>query len=407
MNAEQLLRSIREIWLKTNLELLKSGKEIGKNIHDQLDKFFEALITYFQQNETLELEKLITLWASSLPQSDLEESQGSLTIFLNELMVCTSDTIFENLESEEAAFLAKRLIPLFAFCFEKAAQLEIKSSTEFIANRFTRIQNETEQLERSKSNFITIAAHELKTPLTIIEGYTSILKEDTHSQHTINLISGIEKGVIRLKSIITDLIDVSLIDNSLLQLNIQPVWLYQVFRTLEAELQGSFTKRNIHLSIEKFPGLNEPIMADPERLMQVFRNILINAIKYTPDYGSVTISGRKLPGFVETTITDTGIGISTENQSQIFKKFTQLGNISLHSSSKFKFKGGGPGLGLHIAKGIVEALGGAIWVESPGYDESNYPGSTFHIILPVKIEDSNTIITELIDSISSNHQETT
>ena len=406
MNAEELLLSIREKWLQNNLEPLKSGKEIGKNIHVQLDKFFDAILFYLTKKNTTEAEKIIQLWASSLTQTDLEESQGSLTIFLNELLVSTSNTIFDNLKTEDAAFLIKRVIPLFAFCYEKAAQLEIKSSADFLSNHFNKIQNETEQLEKSKSNFITVAAHELKTPLTIIEGYTSILKEDTHSQHTINLISGIEKGVVRLKSIITDLIDVSLIDNSLLQLNIQPVWLYRIFKTLEAELQGSYTKRNILLSIEQFPGINEPIMADPERLMQVFRNILINAVKYTPDQGKVIVSGRKLPGFIETTVTDTGIGVSAENQSLIFKKFTQLGNISLHSSSKFKFKGGGPGLGLHIAKGIVEALGGAIWVESPGYDESNYPGSTFHIILPVKIEDSNIIISELIDSISSNHQET-
>ena len=68
----------------------------------------------------------------------------------------------------------------------------------------------------------------------------------------------------------------------------------------------------------------------------------------------------------------------------IFEKFGRLGNVSLHSSGKIKFKGGGPGLGLSIAKGIIEAHGGAIWVESPGYDEKACPGSTFHILLPIR-----------------------
>ena len=112
---------------------------------------------------------------------------------------------------------------------------------------------------------------------------------------------------------------------------------------------------------------------DPERLLQVFRNVLTNAIKYTPDGGCVTVDGRKLPGFIEIIVRDTGIGIDPEDQSIIFEKFTRLGNISLHSSGKTKFKGGGPGLGLHIARGIIEAHGGAIWVESPGMTKRRCP----------------------------------
>jgi signal transduction histidine kinase len=123
--------------------------------------------------------------------------------------------------------------------------------------------------------------------------------------------------------------------------------------------------------------------ADPERLLQVLRNVLSNAIKYTPDGGNISVDGRKLPGFIEIVVRDTGIGINPQDQSIIFEKFTRLGNISLHSSGKTKFKGGGPGLGLHIARGIIEAHGGAIWAESPGYDEEINPGSTFHILLPL------------------------
>ena len=112
--------------------------------------------------------------------------------------------------------------------------------------------------------------------------------------------------------------------------------------------------------------------------------MLLNAVKYTPDGGTITIAGRQLPGFVEVTITDTGIGIDLEDQGRIFEKFGQLGAVQQHSSGKTKFKGGGPGLGLPITKGIIEAHGGTIWVESEGYDEVNTPGSTFHILLPLR-----------------------
>ena len=100
------------------------------------------------------------------------------------------------------------------------------------------------------------------------------------------------------------------------------------------------------------------------------------------------VSGRYLngdaPPHVEVAIRDTGIGIAAEAHQLIFNKFYQTGEVLLHSSGKTKFKGGGPGLGLAIARGIVEAHGGRIWVESPGHDEETNPGSVFFVSLPVE-----------------------
>jgi signal transduction histidine kinase len=121
---------------------------------------------------------------------------------------------------------------------------------------------------------------------------------------------------------------------------------------------------------------------------------VINAIKYTPDGGTITISGKELPlsselpkGGIEIVVSDTGIGIDPRFKELIFAKFYQTGELALHSSGKTKFKGGGPGLGLAIARGIVEAHHGKLWVESPGYDETNCPGSQFHVVLPLRLAD--------------------
>jgi signal transduction histidine kinase len=89
-----------------------------------------------------------------------------------------------------------------------------------------------------------------------------------------------------------------------------------------------------------------------------------------------------LPGFIEVVVIDSGIGIDQGDQLRIFEKFGNLGDAALHSSGKTKFKGGGPGLGLSITKGIIEAHGGAIWVESEGFDEQRCPGSVFHLMIP-------------------------
>jgi signal transduction histidine kinase len=200
------------------------------------------------------------------------------------------------------------------------------------------------------------------------------------------MLKGIDNGTRRLQEIIDDMIDVSLIDNNLLSLNFQPVWLNRLLDVISQEAQQSVTDRNLELTIRRFPGSDEMLFADSERIYQALRNVIQNAIKFTPDGGTILVDGRKLPGFVEIIIQDTGIGIDVENHTKIFEKFGRLGSVSLHSSGKTKFKGGGPGLGLPITKGIIEAHGGAIWVESEGYDEVRCPGTTFHILIPFRKE---------------------
>ena len=120
---------------------------------------------------------------------------------------------------------------------------------------------------------------------------------------------------------------------------------------------------------------------------------------FTPDGGAITISGRTLVDrdndhpqtFVEVLFADTGIGIDPADQKLIFEKFYRVGAVELHSTGSTKFKGAGPGLGLPIARGVIQAHGGKIWVESSGHDEARMPGSTFHVVLPVAIPSSSSI----------------
>jgi signal transduction histidine kinase len=249
---------------------------------------------------------------------------------------------------------------------------------------------ELEKLDKSKSDFIAVAAHELKTPLTLIEGYTSMLREmlppALKETAFVLYLKGIDTGSHRLREIVDDMIDVSMIDNNMLSINFQPVWLDRLLHVVEHEVADIVRERKLTLAFHPFQGSSEMTYGDGERLLQAFRNLINNAIKYTPDGGKIVVDGRLLPGFVEVVISDNGIGIDPDDHVRIFEKFGRLGNVALHSSSKTKFKGGGPGLGLPITKGIIEAHGGAIWVESDGYDEEKCPGSIFHVLLPMRKE---------------------
>jgi signal transduction histidine kinase len=149
-------------------------------------------------------------------------------------------------------------------------------------------------------------------------------------------------------------------------------------------------------------------------MSKLFTHLLLNAIKYTPDGGLSTISGHLLVEgqngqdehpMVQINIQDTGIGIDPEFHELIFTKFYQTGEVTMHSSGRTKFKGGGPGLGLSIAHGIVRAHRGHIWVASTGHDEKNCPGSTFHIILPVhQRPNSPEVVQEFIENLAQSER---
>ena len=294
------------------------------------------------------------------------------------------------LSPDSANRLMAAYLPIVYYSYEEVARHETLVRIGYYSARLEKVSSELSRLDRSKSHFIAVAAHELKTPLTLIEGYSAMLGEEfqktSSAGSAVMLIDGINKGLKRLGEMVNDMIDVSMIDNDMLSLHFQPTWIHQILTNLEKEVQPSLNERRQKLEIVDFEGFKEMVIADTERIQQAIRNVLTNAIKYTPNEGRIVIDGRLLSGFLEIRITDTGIGISPENQMSIFEKFIGFSDQRLHSSSKTNFKGGGPGLGLPIAKGILEAHGGSIWVESDGQDEDKLPGATFHLLLPLRKE---------------------
>jgi signal transduction histidine kinase len=389
MNVPEILKQLRQSWIRRVANSMARGAGVRENFQEQLERFYDLIVQAIETGDTTWVNPVLYVWSTSSTSSDLREGEKNISAVLNQMLMITYDLAREDLSERDALEFMGAILPVFTHALDQAARYEMETRVEFISNELSDVQNKLERLDRSKSNFISVAAHELKTPLTLIEGYTMMMRDimkNGQSGQVDSLIDGVNNGIRRLRSIVDDMIDVSLIDNNLLALNFQPIWLNQILFLVKNELNESFSNRKQTFDLQMFPGSEQMLFGDPERLYQAFRNVLSNAIKFTPDGGKVTVDGRILPGFIEVTITDTGIGISAEDQTLIFEKFGQVGNASLHSSGKTKFKGGGPGLGLPIAKGIVDAHGGTIWVESTGHDEKCCPGSTFHILLPLRTE---------------------
>ena len=244
-----------------------------------------------------------------------------------------------------------------------------------------------EQMDQAKMRFIHVAAHELRTPLTLVQGYAQMIQVKSKENEDFTKYSGgILDGSSRMVEIIDSMLDISRIDTNQLEVIRSPIEIHLIVEKVILVFQSALKERRISLITNGLADL--PIIrADEDLLYKVFYHVIGNAIKYTPDGGRITVSGRAIGGSslpeIEITVQDTGIGIDAENQELVFEKFYQTGEVLLHSSGKTKFKGGGPGLGLAIARGIVNAHHGRIWLQSPGHDEVTNPGTTVYMRLPV------------------------
>jgi len=226
------------------------------------------------------------------------------------------------------------------------------------------------RLERAREEFVANVSHELRTPLSHIKGYVETLlagaKDDP--AHATRFLEAIARNAARLELLIQDLLAISELESGRMQLRMEPVPLRQFVDDVFSSFRDRAVARGVKL-VNATPEL--VVRADPERLQQVFANLLDNAIKYGRENGTVTVHARLLPDqVIEVSVQDDGPGIPTEALERIFERFYRVDKARSRAH-------GGTGLGLAIVKHIVQAHGGMVWAESvPG------KGATFYFTLP-------------------------
>jgi signal transduction histidine kinase len=363
---------------------LSENETLRSQVQESVEGFFDGLIRVARTGNPTLLDVVLLDWVEARSAPTEDEPSGLLPV-ITTLKRVTWQRIQELCPPPEAVELLVASDTIYNEALNYVARLETDAMLEDVNRRLKDAVAHIHHLEKRKSDFIAVAAHELRTPLTVVEGYTDMMRSGANETQVM-MLEGVSGGVKRLREIIHDMIDVSLINLNVMKskLRLQPVRLYHVIDAIEREMKDAVQQRNQQFKIVRSTIPNQTTYADPERLMQVLEKVVVNAIKYTPDGGTITITGRELQGFTDIIVEDTGIGISSADLPRVFDLFSSLGDVALHSSGKTKFKGGGPGLGLAIAKGIIEAHGGTIWAQSPGYDEKAYPGSTFHIMIPMR-----------------------
>lgn len=264
-----------------------------------------------------------------------------------------------------------------------------------VLNQKMKLSNEQlSRMDSVKSDFVTIASHELRTPLAQIRGYTDIMDALNEQgildpEQTNNLITNLRKATERMEELISAMLDVSQLDVEAMDLRFAQASIESLIKMAIEPMTDAIRQRKLTLSARGLRGLPN-VQADLQRLVQAFRNVIANAIKFTPDGGKIDIiaslqqaNNEDEIDHIMIQIRDTGVGIDRANLEMIFKKFFRAYDPSLHSTGSYKFLGAGPGLGLTITRGVIEGHGGKIWAESTGHDMELFPGSTFNIVLPV------------------------
>lgn len=244
------------------------------------------------------------------------------------------------------------------------------------------------RLDRMKDSFIHVTAHELRTPLTLVYGYSRLLEENAlirsagdQDPNVRALIAGFSEAIQRMQTMINEILMISRIMTDRMELSLAAVSLNHVVDKVVASYRPALEQR--HLTLHYDPNdWPQKIRADADLLGVAIDGLISNAIKYTPDHGHIYITLRTDAQNMRLSVRDTGIGVAVEEQERIFDRFHTVGETMLHSTSKTAFRGGGLGLGLAICRGIIEAHGGRVWVESPGLDAEALPGSEFFILLP-------------------------
>lgn len=256
---------------------------------------------------------------------------------------------------------------------------ELTRLEEELRESYVKLENAFAELKENdeiKSEFISTASHELRTPITVINSYIEMFEEgmlgelSNIQREKMEIISSQIEHMIRL---VEDMLDTSRLESKALKINKYPIRVDDIARKVLDDLNrlAGLKEQSVSLTVE---GCLAEVEGDGRRIKQVFNNLLTNAIKYTPKKGIIKVIITDEPGDVCVSIIDNGIGIAKKDQYRIFEKFYTGSGSSLTKES------GRMGLGLAIAKGIIEAHEGRIWVAS-----DIGKGSTFVFTLPKKI----------------------
>ncbi|WP_301109982.1 ATP-binding protein, partial [Sporosarcina sp.] len=218
-----------------------------------------------------------------------------------------------------------------------------------------RDMTEQHKLDKLRSDFIENVSHELRTPISMLQGYSEAIIDDVVSseEDRMEMVQIIHDESKRMSRLVTDLLNLARMESGYIQLQEQPVQIVEFLNRMVTKFSQVAKDAQVNLTLDTEESFDLTVLADEDRLEQVFTNLIDNAIRHTPDGGAVTLNVYRTNGMVDMTVSDTGVGIPEKDLPFVFERF--------YKADKARTRGkGGTGLGLAIAKNIMEAHRGTI-----------------------------------------------
>ena len=336
----------------------------------------------------------LALIAYAITRKELFDIKGVLStmaiglisiLLLIDLVVFTADILWIRVIKVVilAGFLLFGIILVKSVTKEVERREELEELSDQLVEtniKLKKANKKLKKLDKAKSEFISIASHQLRTPLTAIKGYLSMIMEGSYgeiSEDAEDKIGDVLGSSERLISLVNDLLNVSRIESGKIEMNFEDVKIFEFIKESIKELKIVAEKEDLYLELNSEVDKNQLVEIDQSRMRQVILNIIDNAIKYTEEGGiAINLKNQKLQSGLDSVlieISDTGEGMTEEEVKNIFESFSRgsAGDL-MHAE--------GAGLGLYIAKKFVDMHNGSIWIESDGKGE----GASFFMELPVE-----------------------
>jgi signal transduction histidine kinase len=251
-----------------------------------------------------------------------------------------------------------------------ASQAAVAIHNASLVEELQEAYNDLQEADQLKTNFLALASHELRTPLGVIIGYATFLQQESQgelSEHAKQVLN----AALQMRALVDAMTNMDMLRTREMIMHRLTVPIQQVLMGAYNEIKGLAAVKNqvVKLNLQNAPF---PVKCDPEKLRSAFVNLLDNAVRFTPERGMITVgAATRSGGDVLCWVQDNGVGIPNSDLKKIFNEFYQ---VEPHTTRTH----GGMGIGLSIAKGLIEAHGGKVWAESPGPGK----GSTFKVLLP-------------------------
>ena len=381
----QKLESLYPLWLEEAIQRISPISTLDGNLQDQLDNFYQLLITEPFDSMVEPTKTLLTNWYSYIHSEQQDAISDSVLVpLVNELIECTASICEKHIRDREAFQYFKELMSFLLRCTTLAHEVELNAVSGMRKSDSRPLEDITSKINILQSEFFQLTSEMLVTPVTLIEGYATMIESQVESlpdknPELITLIQGLKNGIDRISNLVNEMSYMALIDQKRLDISKQPISINQFLQKLERDFQPTLTKRELSMTFQ-INNTDQMINTDVDKMLYALKILIQYAINTTPEKGAIEIITDTIQDKLQVQIIDNGYGLTPPQKGTLFNKLKKS-ESGQQLSKRFSNISGN---GMYIAKGIIQNHLGSLWIDSPIFENLDRSGKRFNILLPIR-----------------------